>query len=281
MLGDSMDYAICNETFADWPLSKALELAAATGYTGWEVAPFTLADDPRGFSAAQRNEYRRQVEASGLQIIGLHWLLAKTQGLHLTTMDAEVRKRTSDYLSVLIDLCADLGGRLMVLGSPQQRNVAAGQSMESALANAAEVIRAVVPRLEHHAVKIAVEPLGRQEGNFLNTAAQARQLIDMIDSPQVQLHLDVKAMSDEGTPIAEIVRDNADAMIHFHANDPNRRGPGMGDVDFVPIFTALKQIGYRGWVSVEVFDYEPGVECLVVESMRNMRRAVAEVEAKV
>jgi sugar phosphate isomerase/epimerase len=275
-----MKYAICNETFADWPLGKALDLAVSTGYTGWEVAPFTLSDDLSHFSTRQRSDYRRQVESSGLEIIGLHWLLAKTQGLHLTTMDCEVRKRTSEYMSKLIDLCAELGGRLMVLGSPQQRNVPEGQSIESAMANAAEVIRAVVPRLESQSVKIAVEPLGRQEGNFLNTAKQARQLIDMIASPQVQLHLDVKAMSDEGTPIAEIVRDNADAMIHFHANDPNRRGPGMGDVDFVPIFSSLKQIGYRGWVSVEVFDYSPGIECLVVESMQNMRRAMAKVEAK-
>lgn len=147
--------------------------------------------------------------------------------------------------------------------------------MESAMANAAEVIRSVVPQLERRGVKIAVEPLGHEEGNFLNTAADARQLLSMIDSPQVQLHLDVKAMSDEKTPIAQIIRDNADAVIHFHANDPNRQGPGMGDVDFVPIFSALHEIGYDDWVSVEVFDYTPGIERLVVESMANMKSVEA------
>ena len=82
-------------------------------------------------------------------------------------------------------------------------------------------------------------------------------------------------MSDEPTPIVQIIRDNADAMIHFHANDPNRRGPGMGEVDFVPIFSVLGEIDYRGWISVEVFDYTPGIERLVVESMENMKAAAA------
>lgn len=273
-----MKYAICNETFGEWPLAKALQLAKSTGYVGWEVAPFMLTEDLRGFDSAARAAYRQEVEAAGLEIIGLHWLLAKTTGLHLTTVDAAVRQRTSEYLQLLTDLCGDLGGQFMVLGSPLQRNVPEGQSMESAMENAAEVLRAVVPKLEQRGVRIAVEPLGREEGNFLNHAADARELIAMVDSPQVQLHLDVKAMSDEGTPIDQIIRDNADAVIHFHANDPNRQGPGMGEVDFVPIFAALKEIGYAGWTSVEVFDYTPGIERLVVESMENMKAAEAAIE---
>lgn len=270
-----MKYGICNETFGDWPLEKALAYARSAGYTGWEVAPFMLTDDLGAFSAEQRAGYRRQVEDAGFEIIGLHWLLAKTEGLHLTSQDAETRKRTSGYLCELARLCADLGGKVMVLGSPQQRNFPDEQSAESAMENACEVLKEAVPTLEENAVRIALEPLGRAEGNFLNTAADGRRLQAMIDSPQIQLHLDVKAMSDEPTPTPQIIRDNADAMIHFHANDPNRRGPGMGDVDFVPIFAALRDINYDGWVSVEVFDYEPGIERLVTESMENMKQAAA------
>lgn len=268
-----MKYAICNETFGDWPLDKALDLSRKTGYSGWEVAPFMLTDDITSLSETERADYRRQVEQAGLEITGLHWLLAKTQGLYLTTTDAEVRKRTTTYLCELARLCRDLGGSVMVLGSPQQRNVPAGQSMESAMAAAADVISGTVEELERLQVQIAIEPLGHEEGNFLNTAADARKLQAMIDSPMVRLHLDVKAMSDEPTPIPQIIRDNSDAMIHFHANDPNRQGPGMGEVDFVPIFEALAEVGYDGWVSVEVFDYTPGVERLVTESMRNMLAA--------
>ena len=273
-----MKYAICNETFGDWEVDRALALAREVGYTGWEVAPFMLTDDLRSYAVSQRVAYRRQVEEAGFEITGLHWLLAKTNGLHLTTMDETVRKATSQYLGDLARLCHDLGGEIMVLGSPQQRNVPDDQSMESAMENAAAVIREAVPVLEQHEVRIALEPLGHEEGNFLNTAADARLLQSMIDSEHVKLHLDVKAMSDEPTPTPKIIRDNADAMIHFHANDPNRRGPGMGEVDFVPIFQALKDIDYSDWVSVEVFDYSPGVEVLVGESMRNMVAASAAIE---
>jgi len=270
-----MKYGICNETFGDWPLEKALEFARNAGYTGWEVAPFMLTDDLFAFGSDQRKAYRDQVKEAGFEVIGLHWLLAKTEGLHLTTSDAVIRKRTSEYICELTRLCSDLGGSVMVLGSPQQRNFPESQNEQTAMQNAANVLRAVVPELEKQSVKIAIEPLGRAEGNFLNTAADGRRLQAMINSPQVQLHLDVKAMSDEPTPIAQIVRDNSDAMIHFHANDPNKQGPGMGDVDFVPIFEALRDIDYDGWVSVEVFDYEPGIERLVTESMENMKKAVA------
>lgn len=82
-------------------------------------------------------------------------------------------------------------------------------------------------------------------------------------------------MASESQPIPDIIRANRDIMVHFHANDPNRQGPGMGDVDFVPIFAALKEINWQGWVSVEVFDYTPGIERLTHESIANMRRDAA------
>jgi sugar phosphate isomerase/epimerase len=274
-----MKFAICNETFCDWPLERAVKYAKDAGYTGWEVAPFMLTDDIYSYTASQRAAYRAAVQQAGLEIIGLHWLLAKTEGLHLTTADRAVRAKTTDYLCELARLCSDLGGDVMVLGSPQQRNLSAGQAMDEAMANAAEVIQGAVPTLVQRNVKIALEPLGPQEGNFLNTAAEARQLEAMIGSPNVQLHLDVKAMSTEATPIPQLIRDNADALLHFHANDPNKRGPGMGDVDFLPIFQALRDVGYDGWVSVEVFDYEPGVERLVSESMANMQQSLAAMTA--
>ncbi|TWU33712.1 sugar phosphate isomerase/epimerase family protein [Novipirellula artificiosorum] len=263
-------YAICNETFQDWTLDRATAYAKAAGYTGWEVAPFMLASGPRQFSKSQRDDYRDTVVSAGLELVGLHWLLAKTEGFHLTTLDENVRRRTSDYFAELAEWCSDLGGDVMVLGSPGQRNLTEGQSMDQAMQNAAEVLAAVVPVLHQYGVRIALEPLGPAEGNFLNTAAEARRLQSMIASPLIGLHLDVKAMSTEQVPIDQVIRDNADWMIHFHANDPNLLGPGMGDVEFGPIFAALDQVGYEGWVSVEVFDYAPGVERLVTESMQNM-----------
>jgi len=269
-----MKFAICNETFGDWPLEEAVRYAAAAGYTGWEVAPFMLTDDLLAYSDQQRVDYRSVVEDAGLHIVGLHWLLAKTEGLHLTSGDAKVREETAHYLCELARLCRDLGGKVLVLGSPQQRNVPPEMSAAEALDNATEVLKAVVPTLCDTDTRIALEPLGPAEGNFLNTAAEARALADRFQFDSIGVHLDVKAMSSEAIPIPQIIAETADHLLHFHANDPNRRGPGMGEVAFEPIFQALREIGYDEWVSVEVFDYEPGVESLVKGSIDYMQRII-------
>jgi sugar phosphate isomerase/epimerase len=208
-----------------------------------------------------------------MEVIGLHWLLAKTEGYHLTTSDKKTREKTAQYLALLVELCADLGGSVMVLGSPHQRNFPEDMTHTEAMKNAADVLSQLVVPLTECNVELAIEPLGPEEGNFLNTAASARELMALVDAPNVRLHLDVKAMSTEDQSIPEIIRDNADAVCHFHANDPNRLGPGMGDVAFAPIFSALDEIGYDRWVSVEVFDYSPGVDAILTESMQAMRAA--------
>jgi sugar phosphate isomerase/epimerase len=160
----------------------------------------------------------------------------------------------------------------MVLGSPAQRNFVAPMTHDQAVGNALDVLRKIVPDLLASNVRLAIEPLGPQEGNFLNHASEARSMIEAIGSPAVGLHLDVKAMSTEGIAIEKIIRDQADLMIHFHANDPNKLGPGMGDVNQAPIFQALHDVRYSGWVSVEVFDYSPGVDAILRTSMQTMQR---------
>jgi sugar phosphate isomerase/epimerase len=274
-----MRFAICNETFLDWPFEKAFAFAAECGYTGIELAPFTMATDAREITAARRAEVRRQTGAAGLEVVGLHWLLAKTTGYHLTSPDAAVRNRTADYVQELVRLCGDVGGSRMIFGSPLQRNVLPGVSMAEATNYAAEVVTRCLPILEQTGVTLCLEPLAPAEGNFLNTAADAVRLIDQIGHPNCRLILDCKAMSSEAVPIPELIRANRKLLAHFHANDPNKQGPGFGELDFVPIFAALGEIDYRGWVSVEVFDYSPGVERLAQESIENMQAALAQLAA--
>ena len=272
-----MKYAICNETFKEWPFDEAFAMAAECGYTGIEFAPFTINTDAREISAQQRSEIRAQVESYGLEGVGLHWLLAFTEGYYLTSPDEAVRQRTAEYLAELARLCRDLGGTILVLGSPQQRNLLPGISHDQGSDYAADVLRQAAPVFEDCGVTLAVEPLSPAEGDFLNTAALGAELAGKVDSESVQLHLDVKAMSSQQEPIVETIRDFHHLMAHFHANDANLRGPGMGEIDFVPILQTLKDVGYDGWVSVEVFDYEPGVEALCRDSIEYLKKCEAQL----
>jgi sugar phosphate isomerase/epimerase len=270
-------YAICNETFVDWPLARACDFAASCGYGGIEVAPYTLAERVTDIDAAQRGEMRRTIARSGLDCVGLHWLLAKTEGLHVAHPDPAVRERTLAYLGELARFCHDLGGRVLVFGSPKQRSLLPGVSLEQAHDHLHEVFSRLVPLLETTDTVVALEPLTPAETDVLTSATETRSLVDRIGSPHVRLHLDVKAMSSESIPIPEILHASAHCLEHFHANDVNLRGPGFGAIDYAPIFTALDEIRYAGWVSVEVFDYAPGPERLARESIAYMRRIEAEL----
>jgi sugar phosphate isomerase/epimerase len=289
-----MKFALCNEMFGDRSVDREVFAAVRQlGYTGLEIAPFTLAPpiaggdstnnaqpfDARNIPAERIVEVRDQAEAAGLEIIGLHWLLAKTEGFYLTSPDADTRRHTAEYLSALVELCADLtsassSGRVMVLGSPQQRNLLPGVSYEDAEAYAVEVLHGAMAACRQFDVTIALEPLGPAEGDFMLTAASAIRLCKLVNSPHCRLHLDVKAMASEKLPISDNIRASRDWLVHFHANDPNLLGPGMGEVDYEPIFAAIEEIDYQGWVSVEVFKYEPSPDQIARESIEYMRRVL-------
>lgn len=266
-----MKYAICNETFEGWDHARVCARVAELGYTGLEVAPFTLAPLITDVSAARRAELRRQAEAAGVRIIGLHWLLAKTTGFHLTSPDPAVRKPTGEYLAALTRATADLGGDLMVLGSPFQRNLEDGVSAAVGDDRAADTLSHCLKTLEECGVTLCLEPLTPAETNYMTTAAAGSALCRRMSHPFIKLHLDVKAMSSEAAPVPDVIRANREYLHHFHANDPNKRGPGFGDVKFPPIFRALADVGYAGWVSVEVFDYTPDPDTIARESIRYMR----------
>jgi sugar phosphate isomerase/epimerase len=266
-----MKYAICNETFEGWDHARVCGRIAELGYTGLEVAPFTLAPRITDVGAARRAELRKQAEAAGVRIIGLHWLLAKTEGFHLTSPDAAVRKRTGEYLAELARAAADMGGDVLVLGSPAQRNLPAGVTRQQADDHACDTLSHCLPALEAGRVYLCLEPLTPAETNFMNTAAEGAALCRRLAHPFVKLHLDVKAMSAEAEPTPDVIRANREYFHHFHANDPNRRGPGFGATDFKPIFRALRDVNYTGWVSVEVFDYSPDPDTIARESIRYMR----------
>lgn len=266
-----MKFAICNETFQGWDWEPTCRFVAETGYEGIEIAPFTLAEDVRQIDEARRTEIRLAAERAGLEIVGLHWLLISPKGLSVTTPDDEVRRRTGEYVVSLVDFCADLGGKVMVFGSPAQRRIAAGETSEIAAERFMVTLRPALDRAADRKVTICLEPLPPPEANFLLTLAEAAEVMEQLDYPAARTIFDVKSASSEVRPLDELIREYAPLISHVHANDANRRGPGFGETDFAPILGTLREVGYDGYVSVEVFDYTPDPETIARESLRYLR----------
>jgi sugar phosphate isomerase/epimerase len=264
---------ICNELFEGWDFERVCRTVRDIGYDGLEIAPFTLAPRITDLSRDERLRLRDIMRDCGLACIGLHWLLAKTEGFYLTSPDATTRMKTGAYLIELARATRDLGGNVMVLGSPKQRDLLPGVSHGQANDWAREVFATIMPEIGSLDVDLCLEPLAPNDTNFLNTIPQAMDLIAQVDHPNFRLHLDVKAQSADPTgSVTELIAKYARDAGHFHAQDTNLQGPGMGDVDFGPILRSLVATGYDRWVSVEVFDYAPGAERTAQESHDCLRR---------
>jgi sugar phosphate isomerase/epimerase len=268
----SFRFALCSEVYKT-PIDETIRRVAEVGFDGIEIAPFNVAESVDDVPAVRRREIRRLAEGSGIEVIGLHWLLVSPKGLHLTTADRPVRERTAAYLRSLVHFAADLGGSRLVLGSPKQRSIPEGDSLEDARKRAVEALRPAAEACGARGVRLLLEPLHPKETNFLTTVEEAKALAAEIGHPQVGYILDVKAMSGMPAGIEGTIRAHGRGAGHFHANEPGGLGPGMGNLDFRPILRALRESGYEGWVSTEPFDYEPDADTVAWTALRTLRAA--------
>ena len=251
-------FSMCNEFCDGWDFHAACRLAADTGYQGIELAPFTVGDSVEDIDARARAALAETARRHGIEIVGLHWLLVKPEGLYINHPDDAIRARTADYLRAEIDFCADLGGKVMVVGSPKQRNVLPQDTYQAAWDRTVAAFKGLAPYAQQRGVCLCIEALGSSDTNFLSTSAEARRLVECVDHPGFRMMLDVKAMCADVEPMPQIIHKCAPYLKHVHANDENLGGPGSGDTDFRPVAQALKDVGYDGYVSVEVFDFSPG-----------------------
>lgn len=271
-----MKFGICNEIFQDWSLADTFAYAKKAGYDYVEIAPFTIAKSVTLISPEERAKIKQLAAEVGIGISGIHWVLVQTEGLHLTSPNAEVRAQTAAYFVELVNFCADIGGTRIIVGSPKQRSLLPGVTYEKAWEYATGVFQDAVKRAEERGVVICFEPLAPSETDFVNTAEEGIRFAEQFRSKAMSIIIDVKAMSSEPRPVPETIRGTNGKFAYFHANDPNLKGPGFGDMDFVPIAAALRDVGYEGVVSVEVFKFEEGAEAIASQSRENLRRAFGE-----
>jgi sugar phosphate isomerase/epimerase len=272
-------YSVCNEVFEKTPFQQVCATIQRLGYEGIEIAPFTLAEQPAEITAATRAEYRRIMRDHGVTFVGLHWLMVSPKGLHVTTPDLALRRRSWEHIGHLIDLCSDLGSDLpdsqhgvMVFGSPHQRGATGGMTPADATHVFTEELARVAPQAEARGVRILVEALPANQCNIVNRLKDAVSVVDKIGSPAVRSMFDSHNAIDETEPHADLIRRFFPYIEHVHVNENDGREPGTGNYDFETLLATLDTLQFHGWVSLEAFDFSRGAETIISGSLHHLKR---------
>ena len=281
-----MKFALCNEVLQPLPFARQCELAAALGYDGLEVAPFTLAPDPTELTDAELEGFRRTAEDHGLKIFGLHWLLVAPAGLSIVSADPALRQRTKQVMVRLVEMCAALGGSYLVHGSPKQRSVPEGSTREQAWERARECLSGAAAAAARCGVTYCLEPLAPRETDLFNTVEECVRMVEEIGEPALRTMIDCSAAGQaEQLPVDQLMLQWMPKGVigHVQVNDPNRRGPGQGDLDFAPILDAMawseNEGHFPGIVGVEPFDYVPDGPGCAARSIGYLRGVLAGLHA--
>jgi D-psicose/D-tagatose/L-ribulose 3-epimerase len=279
-------FAICNEVFGKLPFDKTCKQVRELGYKGLEIAPYTLADDPLTISPDERAELCRAMDSEGLTFVGLHWLLVSPVGLHVSTRDEGIRKRTWEHVHHLIDLCADLSGcrsehnGVLVFGSPKQRSAVDGMTPKEATDVFTHELAHAAPHAESRGVKILVEALPANQSNIVNCLADAVTIVKQIGSPAIQTMFDTHNAIDERDSHPSLVRRYFQYIRHVHVNETDGREPGTGDYDFASLLSALAELNYSGWVSIEAFDFSRDAREIAQSAITHLQNAAQQSAAQ-
>ena len=250
-------FAFCNELYGMLSPYEVVDKAAGLGYKGLELAPFTLSEDIMSYPEREQKLLASYARDRGVELMGMHWLLRSPLQLHLTAKNLLIRKRTYDFFLKIFEIAANTGARMLTLGSPKQRSYDADEDYRTARDRAVELFSKLVPVLEAEGLVLSLEPLETEYTNFITRTAEAVALAEMVGSKSIGVTLDTHFLRWEtetfATNIADVFRIAGARLTHLHIQDDNRKAPGMGSCDFSELITAVAEIDWDRYLSIETF----------------------------
>lgn len=263
-----MKFAVCNDVYEDESIFQIIEHAARIGYDGIELAPFTLTQDVPAFPPGEQRRIAACARDNGIELMGLHWLLTRPEGLHITTPDAAVRTRTLDFFRKLIEIAVNTGATVLTLGSPGQRSYPDGTTHEQAVDRLVDFFRTLLPELEQAGLRVGLEPLEPEVTNFMYRTGETCEIVDRLAAPAIGMTMDTHFIRWECETHGGTVRDVFDRvgprLVHVHIQDDNNDAPGTGNADFTGLAAELDRIEWDGYVCMETFPHPgklPGPRC--------------------
>lgn len=221
----------------------------ALGLEGLEIAPSrrwsSTWHDLRGADVA---DYRRKIEDAGLEIVGLHSLLYDQPELSLFGTSGQ-RDGLFQFFMHLSGICRDLGGRTLIWGGGRRRGAIAA---DLARAIAIDFFGELCESIGDHGTCFCLEPLGPADTDFIHTVSDSLDIVRAVDRPALRVQIDAKALYDNDEFDIATFRAGAQALVHYHANEPGLEILGSsGKIDHHAAGKFLREIGYDGYVSIE------------------------------
>ena len=268
-----MKYSVCNELFGELPLAQACAIVRQAGFDGVEFAPYTVFGDLS--SGAIRKgvaEVKQVLEGEGLAYAGFHWLMAKPDGLHFAALDPAIRTKSLDHLKRLIEASGRLGGGNLILGSPRQRSSFPGRSTQEALRYLEEGLASVADTLSDCSSFLLIEQLSTDQTDVVTTFEEAAAMVDRIAAPSVSSMFDFHNSAQLPQKWDELIARYASYIRHVHLNEVDGKAPGTGSSDYKPAWRSLREIGYSGWGSIEIFEVPSDPKSMLENSRALFRR---------
>lgn len=219
------------------------------GCSGIELAPDKLWEKPTLSSTNERNAIKHSIEANGLELVGFHALLYTRKDLKLFESPSSF-KDTCLYLASLAYLCAEMGGKNLVMGSPLNRNLC-GRTFENCFSQATEGFNQLAELCKKVGVNFCIEPLPASQTEFINSASEGEKLVNAVNHPNFCLHLDASALRCESDRPKSVIESTITPK-HFHVNDPGLAIPGSSTQDLPEMIESLRNKNYEGYLSIEV-----------------------------
>jgi len=260
-----MKIALSNIAWENRHLSKYLKLLKKLNCSGVEIAPDIIWPKPTNSSNEERKIFKNIILKEGLDIVGFHALLFSRPDLQFF-QSKESRKATVNYLCELIKLCADLGGKQLIFGSPKNRRLH-NRKYSECLGQIMEDFFQICEFGKKHDIFFCIEPLGPNETDFIKSVEEGGNIVNKIDHPFFKLHLDTKALFATKENPNEILIKFNNIIQHVHVSDENLKEPGSVNSGHREIGEALNKAGYSNYLSIEMRKPDKNIEESITRSV--------------
>jgi sugar phosphate isomerase/epimerase len=240
--------------------------AAAVGFDAVEIFPRSAETIDRADLKQLLAKHRLSVAAFGT---GAGWVVRK---LTLTSPDPAVRSEARRFIASIIELAGDFHASAIV-GSMQGR-LASDQNREQTFAWLRESLDELGDQAASHQLPLLLEPLNRYETNVFIRLGETAAFLRTLRTQNVRILADLFHMNIEETDMAAAIRKTGSLIGHIHFADSNRRAIGFGHTEIEPIVSAIREIGYNGYLSAESFPL-PDADSAARQTVESFRRLTA------